>query len=82
MFVASFLAESSSPEVPNFQYETGIVEMDYQASIQAIANSTEKSKKRKSFSHWSDKDHFKIEKYAAAHTLQLEQRNLQQKINQ
>ena len=38
--------------------------LDYQGSVQAIADSTN-SKKRKSYCRWSDKDCFQIGKYAA-----------------
>ena len=40
--------------------------LDYQASIQAIADSTN-SKKRKWYCQWLDKDHFQIGKYATVH---------------
>ena len=40
--------------------------LDYQASVQAIADSTN-SKKRKSSCRWSDKDRFQIGKYATLH---------------
>ena len=40
--------------------------LDYQASVQAIADSTN-SKKRKSYCRWSHKDRFQIGKYAAVH---------------
>ena len=40
--------------------------LDYQASVQAIPDSTN-SKKRKSYCRWSDKDRFQIGKYAAVH---------------
>ena len=40
--------------------------LDYQASVQAIADSTN-SKKRKAYCRWSDKDRFQIRKYAAVH---------------
>ena len=40
--------------------------LDYQASVQAIADSTN-SKKRKSYSRWSHKDRFHIGKYTAVH---------------
>ena len=39
---------------------------DYQASEQAIADSTN-SKKRKSYCRWLDKDRFQIGKYTAVH---------------
>jgi len=40
--------------------------LDYQVSIQTIADSTN-SKKRKSYNRWSEKDRFQIGKYAAVH---------------
>ena len=54
--------------------------LDYQASVQAIADSTN-SKKRKAYCRWSDKDRFQIGKYAAVHGAQLQQKNLQQKTS-
>ena len=40
--------------------------LDYHASVQAIADSTN-SKKINSYCRWSDKDRFQIGKYAAVH---------------
>ena len=40
--------------------------LDYQASVQAIADSTN-SQKRKTYCRWSDKDRFQIGKYATVH---------------
>ena len=66
-FPTSFLAKSSTLKPPNFQSESGLGTLDYEASIQAIANSAATSKKRKSYNRWSDKDRFNIGKYAAVY---------------
>ena len=54
--------------------------LDYHASVQAIADSTN-SKKINSYCRWSDKDRFQIGKYAAVHGASAAAKKLQQKTS-
>ena len=55
---------SSAQKFLEFQKESGIGMVDYCAVTEAVNSSTEKSNRKESYTHWSNKEKFTIGKYA------------------
>lgn len=49
----------------NFQKESGLGLIDYNAVTKVLSTSTKKSNRKESYTNWSDKERFSIGKYAA-----------------
>ena len=55
----------TTTKFPDFQKESGLGIVDFEAVTEAVTTSTNTSNRKKNYNHWTDKERFTIGKYAA-----------------